>query len=299
MTGTDFATDVRQGNPDLEIAVLDWAVYLAPKGTAIPVDFTDSSGLIVPLDAAYIPVGNLDKKAGTKLATAINSTPVDTYGEQSASRIIRKDRTTTVDFTAQETSMITAGLYWGADFSDVTADGTTGEVHLVIPETAFNIEYSLVMIGVDGESGSEIYTIIDSARATLSKSGDITYNDDGIAMYPVTLTFLKHRTLGYATRITYAGAGWKPLAGDAGFHPPVTSITVTPSTATKAAAATQQLMVVDNNGVNVTALATYVSGTPAKATVSSTGLITAVATGSSVITATYKTFTGTCTITVS
>ncbi|WP_433568060.1 Ig-like domain-containing protein (plasmid) [Nocardia sp. CA-151230] len=296
---TDFATDVRQGNPDLEIAVLDWAIYLAPKNTAIPTDYTDSSGLILPLSAAYVPVGNLDKKAGTKLATAINSTPVDTYGEQTATRIIRKSRDTTVDFTMQQTSMVTAGAYWGQDFSDVSASATTGEVHLVISETAFNVEYSLVMIGVDGEAGAEIYTIIDSGRATLSKSGDVTYNDDGIAMYPVTMQFLKHKTLGYATRITYAGAGFQPLASAAGFYPPVTGITVSPSTTTKAAAATQQLTVTDNNGRNVTALATYSSSATSKATVSSTGLVTAVATGSATITATYKTFTGTCAVTVS
>ena len=296
---TDFATDVRQGNPDLEIAVLDWAIYLAPKGTAIPTDFTDSGGLIIPLASAYVPVGNLDKKAGTKLATAINSTPVDTYGEQTASRIIRKSRDTTVDFTMQQTSLVTAGAYWGQDFSDATASATTGETHLVISESAFNVEYSLIMIGVDGEADKEIYTIIDCGRATLSKSGDVTFNDDNIAMYPVTMQFLKHKTLGYATRITYAGPGWKPLAADAGFYPPVTSITVSPSTATKAAAATQQLTVTDNNGRNVTALATYVSSAPSKATVNSSGLVTAVATGSATITATYKGFNGTCAVTVS
>lgn len=296
---TDFATDVRQGNPDLEIAVLDWAIYLAPKGTAIPTDYTDSSGLIVPLPAAYIPVGNLDKKAGTKLATAINSTPVDTYGEQTATRIIRKSRDTTVDFTMQQTSMITAGAFWGQDFSDASASATTGETHLVISESAFNVEYSLVMIGVDGELDKEIYTIIDSGRATLSKSGDITFNDDGIAMYPVTMQLLKHKTLGYATRVTYAGPGWKPLAADAGFFPPVTGITVSPSTTTKAVAATQQLTVTDSNGRDVTALATYSSSATSKATVNSAGLITAVATGSATITASYKTFTGTCAVTVS
>ncbi|MGW2666219.1 phage tail tube protein [Nocardia tengchongensis] len=299
MTGTNFATDVRQGNPDLELAVLDWAIYLAPKGTAIPADFTDNTGLILPLPGAYIPVGNLDKKAGTKLATAINSTPVDTYGEQSATRIIRKSRDTTVDFTMQQTSMVTAGAYWGADFSNVTANATTGEVHLVIPETAFNIEYSLVMIGFDGAAGSEVYTIIDSGRATLSKSGDISYNDDGIAMYPVTMQLLKHKTLGYATRISYAGGGFKTLAPAAGFYPPVTSITVTPATKTLVAAATQQLTVVDNNGVDRTSVATYTTSAASKATVSSSGLITAVATGSATITATYKGFTGTCAVTVS
>lgn len=292
----DFATDTRQGNPDLEIAVLDWAIFLAPKSATMPDDFTDTDSTILELPAEFIPVGNLDKKAGTKLATALNSTPVETYGEQGPTRIIRKSRDTTVDFTMQQTSMVTAGAFWGQDFGAVVPDPSSGETHLVISESAFNVEYNLVMIGFDGEVDAEIYTIIDSGRATLQKSGDITYNDDNIAMYPVTLQFLRSKTLGYATRITYAGPGWKPLAGSAGF---LTSISVTPPTATLAVAATQQLAVTDSNGVVVTSLASYVSSVPAKATVNSAGLITAVATGSTTVTATYMGFTDTCVVTVS
>ncbi|MFC9432684.1 hypothetical protein [Nocardia sp. NPDC057030] len=213
----DFGTLVRQGNPDLELAVLDWAIYLAPKGTAIPTNYTNSSSVIQPLPAAYVPVGNLDKKAGAKLSTAINSTPVETYGEQGPTRIIRKNRDTTVDFTMQETSAVTLGAYWGQNFIDVVADATSGETHLKISESAFNVEYSLIMIGFDGEEGAEIYTIVDSPRATLSKSGDITYTDDNIATYPVTMQFLKSKSLGYATRITYAGPGWAPLVDAAQF----------------------------------------------------------------------------------
>lgn len=214
----DFPTNFRQGNPDLEIAVLDWAIGLAPKGTAIPANFTNASSVLQPLPVAYVPVGNLDKKAGSKLATAINSTPVETYGEQGPTRIIRKSRDTTVDFTMQETSAVTLGAYWGQDFTDVVADPTSGETHLVISESAFNVEYSLIMVGFDGEANTgEVYTIIDSGRATLSKSGDITFNDDGIAMYPVTMQFLRSKTLGYATRITYAGLGWKSLVDAAQF----------------------------------------------------------------------------------
>lgn len=213
----DFATTIRQGNPDLELGALDWAIYLAPKGTAIPSSYTNSSSVIQPLPLAYVPVGNLDKKAAVKIATAINSTPVETYGEQGPTRIIRKSRDTTVDFTMQETSAVTLGAYWGQDFGNVVADPTSGETHLVISEAAFNVEYSMIMIGVDGESDAEIYTIYDSGRATLSKSGDITTNDDGIAMYPVTMQFLRSKTLGYATRITYAGVGWKPLVDAAQF----------------------------------------------------------------------------------
>ena len=52
-------------------------------------------------------------------------------------------------------------------------------------------------------------------------------------------------------------------------------------------------------GANVTAAATYVSSTPAKATVNAAGKVTAVATGTTDITATYKTKTDTITVTVS
>lgn len=294
----DFATDLRKGNPDLEIAALDWAIYLAPKNTAIPVSFTNAAGVIQPLNAAYIPVGNLDKKAGTKLATAINSTPVETYGEQGPTRIIRKNRDTTVDFTMQQTSAVSLGTYWGQDFTDVEADAASGEVNLVISENAFNVEYSLIMIGFDGEQDAEIYTIVDSGRATLSKSGDVTFNDDGIAMYPVTLQMLKHKTLGYATRISYAGAGWKPLASEAGFRAPATSITVHPSTAELVDGELLQLTVVDNHGVNRTADCTFASSAPADATVSDGGLVTAVDAGTATITATLGALTDTCSVTV-
>lgn len=67
-----------------------------------------------------------------------------------------------------------------------------------------------------------------------------------------------------------------PSAIDAGFD------------SSLAVGATRQLKVLDSNGVNVTALSTFVSATTAKATVSAGGLVTGIANaGSSVITATY------------
>lgn len=58
-------------------------------------------------------------------------------------------------------------------------------------------------------------------------------------------------------------------------------------TAAAGANHTKQLKVVDSNGQDVTAGSTFASGTTAKATVSATGLVTGVAAGTSVITATY------------
>lgn len=79
------------------------------------------------------------------------------------------------------------------------------------------------------------------------------------------------------------------------------SFVIAPATVTLAAAATQQLTVTPtpSNASNTTV--TWVSATPAKATVSASGLVTAVASGTSVITATSQdgALTATRTITVS
>lgn len=78
----------------------------------------------------------------------------------------------------------------------------------------------------------------------------------------------------------------------------VTTLTVTPATSTKAAGSTTQLAV-DADGADVTAVADYSSSDETKATVSDTGLITFVATGSATITASYGGATDTCAVTVS
>lgn len=300
---TDFATDFRQGNTDLEIAALDWAIALAPKSVAIPTSFSDASSAILPL-TNFLPVGNLDKKAAVKIANAITSTPVDTYGEQGPTRIIRKSREITVDWTMQETKAISLSAYWGQDFTGATADATSGELNLVISESSHNLEWRMVMIARDGDDGNEIYTIIDGPRVTLQKSGDITTADDGIQMYPVTMQLLKDTTYGYAARISYAGPGWKPLASAAGFEAAPTAINVSPSAATLVVNEVLQLTVLDDHGVDRTDQCTFTSGTPAKATVSSTGLVKAIATGTSTVTASYtppggSALTDTCAVTVS
>lgn len=84
----------------------------------------------------------------------------------------------------------------------------------------------------------------------------------------------------------------------------VDSLSVTPPTTTKAAAATQQLVATAtlSDGVTtkvVTALTAWTTSDATKATVSASGLITAVATGSATITGTYKGQTDTCVVTVS
>lgn len=84
--------------------------------------------------------------------------------------------------------------------------------------------------------------------------------------------------------------------------PTLLSIAVTPATPSVLHPATVQLDAIGSYSnfttADVTGTATWVSGTPAKATVNSTGLVTGVAAGTSVITASVGAVSGTATVTV-
>lgn len=79
----------------------------------------------------------------------------------------------------------------------------------------------------------------------------------------------------------------------------VTTITVAPATSTKAAGSTTQLTVTGSDGVDLTAVADYSTSNATKATVTDTGLVSFVATGTATITASYGGHTATCAVTVS
>jgi uncharacterized protein YjdB len=84
----------------------------------------------------------------------------------------------------------------------------------------------------------------------------------------------------------------------------IESLSVTPATTTKAAAATQQLVATATlvDGVTtevVTASTTWTTSDATKATVDAAGLVTAVATGEATVTGTYLGKTDTCVVTVS
>lgn len=82
---------------------------------------------------------------------------------------------------------------------------------------------------------------------------------------------------------------------------PAVSISVLPVTATLAALETQQLTatLLDSHGDPTTGEVIWESDDPTKATVDSSGLVTAVATGSATITGTAGQYSDTCVVTVS
>lgn len=129
--------------------------------------------------------------------------------------------------------------------------------------------------GVQDVTRTATYTSSDPAVATVDSNGVVTAVGGGTATITASYTPPGGgAALTDTSEITVTAA-------------PVTSINVTPETATVAVGATQQLTVTTNTGTDVTATATYTSSDPAIATVDASGLVTGVAAGNATITASY------------
>lgn len=295
---------------DLTFAALNCNVLFAPQ-TVDPVTTLESAedgSLDIPEE--YKTVGYFEKKAGLKLSNKIDSTDIEAYGEPEPIRTIISKRTTSFDFSMYQNQKSTLELWWATNLDSLQASDFGGIV-VEAPPVPKNIYYRCIIVGLDDRNDRDIYTYWLLPKVKLSDLDNQSLNDDGVIEYHPTLTAFKEPSLGYSVAQGFAGPGWRDLVHLTGFAPVPGALTVTPGTSSITAASgeghTVQLLVTGDNGINYTPDATYVSATPSKATVSASGLVTGVASGSSVITASYTPFdpaggavpiTGTSTITV-
>ena len=148
------------------------------------------------------------------------SKPSDVSSFQSVSPT-RSDiisRVTTLNVVAQETHILTLGLYTGAELSSIEADPSTGEVSIAIPERPSSQYYRLLSISVDdtGEDG-EIYIgrFLPYAKVVGLGGQNQGKGDDPIA-WDLTFQGFKDSTLGYSERYIFGGPGWKALLAKMG-----------------------------------------------------------------------------------
>lgn len=250
--------------------------------------------------AGTTSLGNLSKSGGYGLDNATTSNKIKTHGMAGPSRIIQSERNLTFTVEAQQTMRLTLELFFGTDLSGVTPSAKGG-ISFDIPDLPIGKSYKMAFIARDLSpvDGQPHYVAYKGNKVQVDKVKAIKGQDNDIVAYGIDLVPLTDD--GASSPLTYEefGLGWKPLNSvtDTGFFP-VTSLTITPSSVSLAAAATQQLTVTDNNTFDRTAQATYSTSDPTKATVNAAGLVTAVASGSATITATYKGVSANKTVTV-
>lgn len=308
-----MAIQFQYGQSDLELAACDTRVLLAPRNTTSPlltIEDATNGGIDqakVGSGSSFVSVGNHEKKAGVKLSNKPTVNDIKSAGKGSPTRKLASEAARGISYTPQEVKLINLQNSWGFTPSAISAVSSKGGFTIAIPELPPRVQWRAILLAWDSYNGKDIFMYWIANQAEAADREDISAVDSDVLTHGVSLSFLTDPAVGVPVIFGMCGAGLPDLAAattDGSIYPAATGITVTPgpsTTATVAAGAshTRQLLVKDNNGVDRTATATYVSDTPAKATVSTTGLITGVSAGSANVTITYLGFSTSVAVTVS
>lgn len=303
-------SDLQGGQADLELAACDATVLLRVLRPSTPLltNLEKAGGGLdktkINRAAGFTPVGNWTKADGVSLTNNPTVNDEESHGKGSPTRQLVSKAAKGIKYTPQEFNMVNMQNAWGFTPDAVTVS-LDGGITIVIPELPADLLWQAVLLTWDYKYGGDVFRYWIANRANVGAREDQKMTDGAVDKLGVSLNFSPHVALPGAPVIFGAcGDGFKLLnqATETGFLPLPTGITATPSTKAMTAAAganhTQQLAIADSNTRDRTAAATYTSSDTSKATVSPTGLITAVAAGSATITAAWGGFTATCAVTV-
>lgn len=282
---------------NLLLAARQFAVIQYPYSAPLITNIHDSATGALVLPAGGIPIGLHKKSEGGNLSNDQTINDTESHGVGGPTRQIPTKRVIQLGLSPQETSKVNLENYWGTDWSDVGLDAS-GAFTASVSDLPQNRLARAVLYGEDDFDGLYIGMGWIGNRVNIAKTDAQKIVDAEVLMYPWTMNFQTEDALETPLTLDIFGEGWKRINElvDGGFTPVPTSITIAPPapslTVSAGAGHTQQFTVTDNNGIDRTAASTFVSSAPAKATVSGTGLGTAVAAGTANVTATYVTVNG-------
>jgi hypothetical protein len=153
---------------------------------------------------------------GVTFGRSTDISQVNSFGSVEPTRSDVTKDTITMSVTAQETKMLTMGLYTGADTSSVQGAVSTGEVQIAKPARPSFRYYRVLGLFVDtDDSGLEIYLARFMPRARITELAEQKMTDgDQAVEYQMTFTGYEDSTLGYSHKWIWAGPGWKALLAD-------------------------------------------------------------------------------------
>lgn len=283
------------------LGVIQWP-YSVPLITTLK---NPTTGALVLPDNGYV-VGAHRKQRGGSLSNAQTYNDIMIHGSGSPAMKIPTERRVGIGVEPVETNKINLQNWLGADLSGVTPDAAGG-VHLPVPSLPINMLSRVALIGRHDYNGLACHIVWVGNRCGVSETNEQSLTDAEVVAYPYTFDFQGVDEIDDEPFfVEIFGPGWDAMqdaaAGGtgAGFGGALTGITVAPSEATidLSMDENQQLTATDNNGVNRTTQAAWITSDATKATVNSNGVVEAVAAGTATITATYNTFTDTCAVTV-
>lgn len=300
MAATTYAA-LKDKNDALVLTASDWYVGLhawTPGASYMPVDLTDASGILQTLPAGWMTSGEIQKAAGVSLAPDTQTADIEGYGSPSPRRKLVTGEGFTIDYMAQEWRKINQEIWHNTDLTTVSA--TPGKGYTARKQSDLTVRYYSAIVIAKDFASDYLYPWFKFPKVSVSKRAAMQGQIGKELGLGFTMTVLDDSEFGSLYDFGVAGAGFDDIAEDAGFAAAATSIVVTPSAASIAVGAQLQLLVIDDNGFDRTAECTWGTSNAARATVSTSGRVTGVATGSAAtITATLGALNNTAAITVS
>lgn len=169
-----------------------------------------------PLPTGYEDLGYLTDD-GMAFSTETTTSDVTSFQSTTPTRSDITAETSTLTVTAQETKLLTLGLYTGAALAGIIAAAGTGEVSVSKPERPSSRFYRVLALAIDENEFGEIYVARYLPRAKVTGKGEQSYSKQDQALtWPVTFTGYKDSVLGTAERYLFGGPGWAELLASMG-----------------------------------------------------------------------------------
>lgn len=215
---------LKQKQSELIRKALQGSVFIASVDADVPATLTDpTDSKLVPLPTTGTPTMPWEDLGwlsgdGAQFSNDVSSSDVTSWGSVAPTRSDITADTSTLTVVAQETKLITVGLYTGADLSAATPTVGSGEIVITKPSRPKSRVYRVLSLAVDDGDAGEIYIGRLLPRAKVNGKAEQAFGagDDPIG-YGVTFQGEEDSTLGFSERWFFGGPGWKALLVKMGF----------------------------------------------------------------------------------
>jgi hypothetical protein len=196
---------------------LTGSVFIAPPSVANLASLTSGSGAaLVTLPTGWKDLGWVTKD-GVGYGRETEQSEVTSFGSQQPTRTDQVSDVLSMTVVAQETSLLTLGLYIGVDTTGITAAATTGELRIAKPNIAANYHYRVLGLFIDEIEEGEIYMARYFPYAKITERGEQNMSDgDDPVTYSLTFRAEEDSDTGTDAEWLFAGPGWKALLADMG-----------------------------------------------------------------------------------
>lgn len=208
---------------ELILKTLIGSVFIAeatadPIGTALTVVTPGPPEVhdLVALPTGYDDLG-YTTDAGAVFNTETTSSDITSWQSTTPTRSDTTAETSTLQVVAQETKLLTLGLYTGAAMSGIEAAAGTGDVVIKRPQRPSGRFYRVFVLSKDETEDGEIFIGRFLPRAKITGRGGQSHDkSDNAFQYDVTFTGFRDSTYGSAEAFYFGGPGWLALLAQMG-----------------------------------------------------------------------------------